>query len=157
MTVQAERAAPEPFRLRTILVPTDFSDCSGRALALARGLTQQVEPAHLILIHACFLPPESKTLADRDYESLLAEISQGATEELGRVSADLREKGVSVELAVEQGSPETVVVDAAAERGADLIVMGTHGRTGLPQVLLGSVAERVVRTAPCPVVTVKLD
>ena len=67
----------------------------------------------------------------------------------------LQDEGISAEFAVHGGTPELVIVDMAAEKEADLIVMGTHGRTGLAHVLLGSVAERVLRTAPCPVITVK--
>src|SRR5262249_20777722 len=59
------------------------------------------------------------------------------------------------EVAIAGGNPADAIVRAAQERGADLIVMGTHGRTGLQHVLLGSVAEKVVRTAPCPVLTVR--
>ena len=68
---------------------------------------------------------------------------------------ELQEAGVSAEYVSARGSPERIVVDTARDKEADLIVMGTHGRTGLAHIALGSVAERVVRDAHCPVLTVR--
>ena len=157
MTVKRAVRATGSLTPRTILVPTDFSECSRRAVDLACALAKGVEAAHLVLIHAYSLPLEVKTLAEVDDEPLLKTISERATQDLGRVLIELKDEGISAELTVRHGSPEAVVVDVATERDADLIVMGTHGRTGLPHLLLGSVAERVLRTAPCPVITVKVN
>jgi nucleotide-binding universal stress UspA family protein len=145
----------EPAAFRTILVPIDFSDCSRRALEVARSLAKQAGPTHLILIHAYFVPIELEALAREAHEPILEVVSQHATGDLERMLAELQDEGISAEFAAHRGSPERAIVAAATEKDADLIVMGTHGRTGLAHVLLGSVAERVVRTAPCPVITVK--
>jgi nucleotide-binding universal stress UspA family protein len=74
---------------------------------------------------------------------------------MARLAADLGKKGRSVRTLTKRGSPAQVIVDTAKRNGADLIVMGTHGRTGLAHMLIGSVAERVVRTAHCPALTVR--
>jgi universal stress protein A len=142
-------------RFRTILVPIDFSDCSRQALDLARSLTRQGGPTHLILIHAYFVPVELEALAAEAHEPILEVVSQHATKDLDRLLVELRKEGISAELTAHRGSPERAIVEVAIEKEADLIVMGTHGRSGLAHVLLGSVAERVVRTAPCPVITIK--
>jgi nucleotide-binding universal stress UspA family protein len=141
--------------LRTIVVPIDFSECSRRALDLARLLSKEAGPAHLILIHAYFVPVELEALAEEAHEPILDIVSQRATEDLERILVELQDEGISAEFAAHRGSPERTIVDVAARKGADLIVMGTHGRTGLAHVLLGSVAERVVRAAHCPVISVK--
>ena len=75
--------------------------------------------------------------------------------ELERTAAPLRQQGFEVETEVREGDPATVIIELATERDADLIAMGTRGRTGLPHILLGSVAERVVQHAACPVLTVR--
>ncbi len=85
---------------------------------------------------------------------LLGRISEAATTELERMFEELQEAGVSVEYVARHGAPDHVIADIVRENDADLIVMGTHGRTGVSRVLLGSVAEHVVRLAPCPVLTV---
>lgn len=145
----------EPLRFKTIVVPTDFSASADQALAFARELSQAAGPAQLILVHAYFVPVEMEALALQLHEPILEQISAQASEDLERVLVQLQDAGVSAEFYVERGSPERVIRELAAEKGASLIVMGTHGRTGLRHVVLGSVAERVVRTALCPVITVK--
>jgi nucleotide-binding universal stress UspA family protein len=145
----------EPKRLRTILVPIDFSDCSRRALDLARSLAKQAKPAHLILIHASFVPEELATLAGRADPTVSDLVSHQATQDLEQILVELQDAGISAEFSSHSGTPDRVIADVATDKNVDLIVLGTHGRTGLAHVLLGSVAERVVRTAPCPVVTVR--
>lgn len=155
MTVKDTLQVTEPARLRTILIPIDFSECSHRALALARSLARAARPAHLILIHAYFLPLESEMLAEQVRETLLKTVSQRAAERLERMLVEVQDDGVSADFVGYPGRPESVIVDVASDQDADLIVMGTHGQSGLAHVLVGSVAERVLRTAPCPVITVK--
>lgn len=144
----------EPLRFRTILVPTDFSEPANRALALARAFARQAGPAHLILVYAYFLPAEVEALAADAGTLILETMSSRAREDLERILVDLQEEGISAEFITQHGSPERVVVKTAEDRKADLIVMGTHGRTGFSHAVLGSVAERVVRGAGCPVITV---
>jgi nucleotide-binding universal stress UspA family protein len=79
-----------------------------------------------------------------------------AQQNLGRVRDELAARGIEVETVVREGYPATVIEEEAARLGADLIVIGTRGLSGLKHLLLGSIAERVVQKAPCPVLTVKI-
>ena len=141
-------------RLRTIVVPTAFSKSAERALGLARDLAQDAGPAHLILTHAVFVPIEIEALGV-DLQAGLSGIEERVVEDLERILVELQDGGISAEYLSVRGSPERIILEVASSKNADLIVMGTHGRTGLAHVVLGSVAERVVREAPCPVLTVK--
>lgn len=139
-----------------ILVPTDFSATSDAALAHARRLAEQFG-ASLHLVHA-FAEPYAATGADLYgivplpvREDLLRDAEARLEERLPR--AEREKNGGTAE--VIHGLPATAIVRHAANIGADLIVMGTHGRGGVAHLLLGSVAERVVRTAPCPVLTIR--
>jgi nucleotide-binding universal stress UspA family protein len=142
-------------RFRKILVPMDFSPGANRALELASDLARQAGPAHLILVHAYFVPVEIEALAVIGPEKLLEDIRARAADDLEKILVRLQDAGISAEYDAAPGSPEEVVLRLADDKEVDLIVMGTHGRTGLTHVLLGSVAERVVRAASCPVLTVK--
>src|SRR5262245_9764564 len=144
LTVHAEVAPPAP--LRKLLVPTDFSPPADRALALARAL---LEPGgSLVLAHAIppVLGPTDVPLADPRSETW-------AREEFAKLGPALG--GVAAELDLRFGTPDTAVLAAAAEHRVDAVAMGTRGRTGLAHVLLGSVAERVIRRAPLPVFTAR--
>jgi nucleotide-binding universal stress UspA family protein len=136
--------------IRTILHPTDFSERSASALTLACALARDYG-ARLVLVHVAArqvtvygevaLIPESK-----DYlEPLTRQLDL-----LPVPGANLR-----VERRFEEGDAPTEILRVAQETGTDLIVMGTHGRTGLERLVMGSVAEQVVRQAACPVLTVK--
>jgi nucleotide-binding universal stress UspA family protein len=138
------------YRIRTILHATDFSEGSAVALRLACSLAQQ-HGARLVVVHVAEVPivpyvgglllPESPTYL-QDVKAKLLQV--GATE-----------AGLPVEHRLVEGEPASEIVSLAAEVGADLIVLGTHGRKGLARLFLGSVAEQVLRLAPCPVLTVK--
>jgi len=137
-------SAPHP--LRKLLVATDFSDAAAAALVLARRL---LEPGGaLVLAHAIppVIAPGEVPLADPRSEAW-------ARAEYEKLAPSLA--GIGAELDLRFGAPDTAVLAAAAEHGADAIVMGTSGRTGLAHVLLGSVAERVIRRAPLPVFSAK--
>ena len=86
---------------------------------------------------------------------LLDEQRRMGNEQLARLGADLKKKGLRFRAMVRTGSPSQTIVALAKSGRADLIIMATHGRTGLAHVFLGSVAEKVVRTASCPVLTVR--
>lgn len=118
-----------------VVFATDFSECSETAARVARDWAQRLG-ARLHVLHVVW--PAS----DPTPQSSLAKAAEG----LGN--------GVVVVTAVESGLPAARIVDYAARQGAQLIVLGTHGRTGVSRALIGSVAERVVRMAPCPVLTV---
>ncbi|MFZ5875462.1 MAG: universal stress protein [Nitrospirota bacterium] len=140
--------------ITTILVPTDFSEYSRQALSYAEMLAKTFD-AKIVLIHVI-----------DTVSYVVAESVQWTTEVSARVQAtiqpmldglvhDAQKRGVVAESQLTQGVPYDQIVKAAEESHADLIVIGTHGRTGMRHVLLGSVAERVVRLAPCPVLTVR--
>ncbi len=140
---------------QTIVVPIDFSGTSSHALELARDLARAAGPAHIVLVHACEVPIELAMYAPDHSAPFVEKLSEDASKRLASTLADLQDAGISAEYLLLRGSPDAVINRLAEERKADLIAMGTHGRTGLPHLALGSIAERVVRTAPCPVLTVK--
>jgi nucleotide-binding universal stress UspA family protein len=128
-----------------ILVPTDFSRGSLHAFRYAEELTRRFG-AELILVHV------GDPLSVSDLPGA-GELS--GRRELDRALALVRERDYRVRGVLRRGNPTDEIVKAAAAERADLIVMGTHGRTGLKHALMGSVAESVVRNAPCPVLTVR--
>lgn len=146
-----------PALARRILHPSDFSSASRpaftRAVALARGAG-----AELLLVHALDvvvpLGPDGY-ISPRVWDDLLRSARTAARKRLDRLAARARAAGVRVATLLVEGQPYQAITRAARGRRADLIVMGTHGRSGLSRLFLGSVAGRVVATAPCPVLTVK--
>ena len=82
---------------------------------------------------------------------------RSAKEQLARLGRSLQKRRVAVQTVLANGVPHVVIVDAAAKLGADLIVMSTHGRSGLSHLFMGSVTERIVRSATCPVLTVRAE
>jgi nucleotide-binding universal stress UspA family protein len=154
MTVGRGATPPEKMEGGHLLVPVDFSDqqsrllTHARELALAYGMTltllHVVEQESLPDVYGAYAdPPEPGVLADRT-ETALDE----------RADA-LRDHGVDVRVAVRSGHAATEVLDAAEENDADLLAIATHGRSGVERMLMGSVAETVIRRAPCPVFVVK--
>ena len=143
-------------RITRILVPTDFSATADAALDYAFGLAERFG-ASLQLLHVVDDPFVYEGMSAEAYITeapmIRTAMLQDAREKLGRRAGT--RGGVGVESEVLFGHGARTIAEYAAERGIDLIVMGTHGRTGLAHVLIGSVAERVVRTAPCPVLTVR--
>jgi nucleotide-binding universal stress UspA family protein len=136
--------------VQTILHPTDFSPCSQDAFRLACALAEDYA-ARLVVLHVA-APPAffygEGTLVGHSPEHL-AQLG----EQLTRVRP--RDPGVAVEYRLTEGDPATEILHVATETGSDVIVLGTHGRTGLGRLLMGSVAEDVLRKARCPVVTAK--
>jgi universal stress protein A len=141
--------------IRHILAPTDFSDDSKKALSDALELARMCG-AKLSLLHVLepspylgeFTPPTMGA-------DLVSDLERQARAELARVLPEAQAATIAVTRAVVIGSPSQTIVETAAAEHVDLIVMATHGRTGLSHLLIGSVAERVVRTAPCPVLTIR--
>ena len=141
-----------------ILVPTDFSATADAALDYAKGLATKLG-ACLHVLHVLEDAYVGGSFAGELYvpesPNLRAMMVKEAEDLLGhRVSPQDREL-LKAETAVVVGRSFKAIVDYAQEHRADLIVIGTHGRTGMAHLLLGSVAERIVRTAPCPVLTVR--
>jgi len=147
-------------KIETILVPTDFSSDAQQALSTAREWARRFG-SRIVLLHAyrVDLPMSTPALGggfvlpDRFYDELRAE----ATRQVEALAEETSRDGIQAEgIAVEE-RPVVAILDEARKRSADLIVMGTRGLTGIKHVALGSVAERVVREAPCPVLSVKAD
>jgi nucleotide-binding universal stress UspA family protein len=144
-----------PIDVRRILVPVDFSDNTPAILEWAAHLAEEHASA-LVLLHAYHLPVEFQQLEGAYLPpDFWTSVKSEAEQSLTRLAEDLERRGVQVETAVCEGYAATVIIDEALERNVDLIVIGTHGRSGLKHLLLGSIAERVVQKAPCPVLTVK--
>jgi len=141
--------------IRTILVPVDFSDNARSVIEWATHLAGE-QQSKLILFHAYHLPVEFQQLEGAYLPpDFWANVKAEASESLARYKGELCESGCLVESVVREGYAATAIVDEATECGADLIVIGTHGLSGFKHLLLGSIAERVVQKAPCPVLTVK--
>jgi nucleotide-binding universal stress UspA family protein len=141
--------------VRCILVPVDFSSHAKAVLEWAAHLAEE-HGSRVLLLHVYHLPVEFQQLEGAYLPAdFWANVKSEAEQQLAVHAEELRGRGLAVEALVREGYPATVIVDEAAAQGADLIVIGTHGHTGLKHLLLGSIAERVVQKAPCPVLTVK--
>ena len=141
--------------IKTILVPIDFSSNSTMALDYARTMAGRFG-ASIHLVHVCEMPSVATASMDAyaiAFSDSNQRFGQEAESELAKVSASLQGFKVSTEVLF--GHPSKCIVSAAEEHGVDMIVMGTHGHGPVMHVLMGNVAERVVRTAPCPVLTVR--
>jgi universal stress protein A len=144
---------------RNIIVPTDFSECSDRALALADWLAQQ-HGARITLLHVVEVPSglALDTMVhpvEQAESSTVAHYLSGPAHERMRQQCSRLFGRQPHAVQVAFGSASETIVSVASEQQGDLIVMGTHGRTGIRHLLLGSVAERVVRSAACPVLVVR--
>jgi universal stress protein A len=145
--------------VRTILVPVDFSEGSRRALKYASELAARFG-ATVDVLHVwdvpTYLPTETLINAGSQAWELTRLVQNDAEAELAKFVAEAAASGITIaRTRAEPGVASQVIVDAARHDHYDLIVMGTQGRTGLEHVILGSVAERVVRHANCPVLTVR--
>jgi len=141
--------------VRLILVPIDFSSHAEAVLAWGAHLAEE-HGSRIVLLHVYHLPVEFQQLEGAylppDFWST---VKSEAEQTLARYAEELRARKLEVEAVVREGYPASVIVEEAASRSADLIVIGTRGLSGLKHLLLGSIAERVVQKAPCAVLTVK--
>jgi nucleotide-binding universal stress UspA family protein len=148
-------SSPVPQPIRHILCPVDFSDCSELALtyacSLARRLGARVSVLHVYHLMAHVFPD--------DVLALPAEVDAGLRREAEKHLSAMIERcageGLDPEPVLVEGVPQAEIAREADARGVDLVVVGSHGRSGLEHLLIGSVAERVVRTSPVPVLTVR--
>ena len=142
---------------KTFLVPTDFSSCASKAAEEALMLAKNFS-ARIVFFHVLG-PYPSYTIAYAHELGVSVPIAPPLPEEIepewDAFLSDLPLDNVNWEKRTEEGQAATAIVRQAEQGQADLIVMGTHGRSGLPHMLLGSVAEKVVRTASCPVLTIR--
>jgi len=144
-------------KISNILVATDFSPSAARAVETAADSARHFQ-AQLVVLHAFRVDiPVASPLTGGGYvlpDGFFEHLAKEARLRVEKVAAELAAKGVSaVGIAVDR-HPATAIVEEAKARKADLVVMGTRGLTGIKHLALGSVADRVVRTAPCPVLTV---
>jgi nucleotide-binding universal stress UspA family protein len=144
-----------------ILSATDFSEDSNLALSYAEELARRFT-AEVILLHVdqalppVMISPDMGPVMDVGAMTRIAEDQRmAAQKELDKLVNRMREAGLKARSLLKVGSPFLEIIHAAQGDNADLIVMGTHGRTGIAHVLMGSVAERVVQKAHCPVLTIR--
>jgi nucleotide-binding universal stress UspA family protein len=143
--------------IKTILFPTDFSQGARAAMDYAVSLAQDYK-ARLVLLYviqdisiAEWYIPSSISAAD-----LVEDMQRSAEQEIDKWEIEIAEKIRGVEKMVVRGVPFVEIIRTAKEKKADMIVIGTHGRTGIDHMLFGSTAEKVVRKSPCPVLTVRM-
>lgn len=145
------KKTPARKSIKKILVPTDFSPHSERAAdyaaMLAAGFQAKIDLLHVI---EPFPYSVTDTMTVINHGEALKTI---AVSLLDNARARLAQNGATVESHLTRGVPYQEILDRAREKKVDLIVMGTHGRTGVRHLLLGSVAEKVIHLAPCPVLT----
>jgi nucleotide-binding universal stress UspA family protein len=139
-----------------ILAPTDFSEYSKKAAASAVELAKTFG-AKLTILHVIELPPYPVEgyVPPSLTATFLDELERQASQDLAQLVPDAESAGVVVARRVTVGSPYRKIIDMAEDEQVDLIVMATAGRTGFSHLIVGSIAERVVRTAPCPVLTIR--
>src|SRR5215472_5536807 len=140
--------------IRHILVAHDFGEAAQAALAFAMDLAKELK-ARITIVHAYEIPvygfPEGLALT----AETIRRIEEATSQAMKGVIEHAQRPGMDIEGVLRQGPAWSEIVAAAVDTKADLVVIGTHGRRGLAHALLGSVAEKVVRAAPCPVLTVR--
>jgi universal stress protein A len=149
-------AARSPLTLKQILVPVDFSLCSLKALDYALGLAQTFQ-AKLTLLHVVepTVYPESYALTPSTLDEANQNLMESSRERLSELKRRPAMHGLSIQILVRMGRAQSEIPDTAKATASDMIVMGTHGHTGLKHVFLGGTAERVVRNASCPVLLIR--
>jgi nucleotide-binding universal stress UspA family protein len=143
-------------RVRTILCATDFSPTSEHAVEYARRLAEQLgAELHLLHVAPCATPsvPEDRIMLPTP---MLPKADASAASDLERAAKACAAQGTPVATHLAEGSPPTEIVRVAEQAHADLIVLGATGQSGVAHLLLGSVADRVVRASPIPVLTTRL-
>ena len=146
--------------IKKILCPIDFSECSERALDYAARMAKTLA-ADLQLLHAYVDPlssiPFARTSsagAPSAEPEIVAQARKHRKDEILRLQDMCAQHGVATQVEEVEGEARKVINEVALRDNVDLIIMGTHGRTGAARALLGSVSERVVRSSPCPVLIV---
>lgn len=144
--------------LRTILFATDFSECSDYAFDYAHTLARRFN-ARLLIVHVINEPVDLRGfyVPHISFERLEEEIEEGAQQMMEKFCRTHIHDYDNIETYVLPGLPYEEVIKKAQEEHADLIIVGTHGRTGLDHILFGSTAEKIVRKSPIPVMTVRMQ
>jgi nucleotide-binding universal stress UspA family protein len=143
-------------QFRHILAPTDFSEYSKQAVACALELAKKFS-AKLSILHVVELPPYPVEgyVPPSLTATFMEDLEREASRQLAQMVPEAESAGVNVVRLVAVGSPYRKIIDTAEAEQVDLIVMATAGRTGFSHLIMGSIAERVVRTASCPVLTIR--
>ena len=144
-------------RFKRILFCTDFSESARHALTYGMSFAREYG-AELVLLHVVenITVGYASDLFPVPMAEVFQEISGYAKAELGKLAQEARQRELVVTELVVQGKPSAEIIRYAAENAIDMIVLGTHGKGMLDQALFGSTTERVVRRAPCPVLTVRM-
>jgi nucleotide-binding universal stress UspA family protein len=142
--------------IQRILAPTDFSELSKQGLTSALELTEAFG-AKLLLLHVVEPPPYpvEGIVPSHLGATWLDDLERQASQDLAQMLSETHASKVEVTRRVVVGIPYRKIVEVAEEENSDLIVMTTHGRTGFSHLVMGSVTEKIVRTAPCPVLTIR--
>jgi len=142
--------------IKKVLVPIDFSDYSKSALKYAVNFCKQFN-AEIILIYVIepIIYPPDFSMGQIAIPSVNAEWDERAKQELEKLASSDITKGARVKTSIKTGKPFIEIIETAAELEVDLIIIATHGHTGVEHILFGSTAEKVVRKAPCPVLTLR--
>lgn len=145
-----------PIEIKKILAPTDFSDHSCYALRYAREFADRWgAELHLLNVVEPAVFPTEAGLTPMGLINLDAELATAAEESMNILLKREEIRGATAVTAVAHGRASSTIIEYAQEHGIDLIVIATHGRTGLEHLIFGSTAERVVRESPCPVLTIR--
>lgn len=143
-------------KIEKILVPIDFSDYSKSALRYAVNFAKFFN-AEIILVYVVepVIYPPDFSMGQIAIPTVTTEFDERAMEELNKLAKNQIPSQVKVSTVIKTGKPFIEIIDTAAEVNADLIIIATHGHSGVEQILFGSTAEKVVRKAPCPVLTLR--
>ena len=142
--------------IKRVLVPVDFSDYSKNALTYAINFAKHFNAElHLIYVVEPVIYPPDFSMGQIAIPSVDLEMDKRAKEELENLSKKQIPSGITTKIVVKTGKPFIEIIETAAEIDADLIIIATHGHSGVEHILFGSTAEKVVRKAPCPVLTLR--
>jgi universal stress protein A len=143
------------FKIHSILCPVDFSDASRKAVKYAREFALNMG-ASLYLLNVVEPRPMAVDIT-LNYVPLEEDLEKAAAADLQSILQELLSAGLTAECAVEFGNPSEVILEKAEKHDVNLVIMGSHGKKGLSRLIMGSVAETVVRKANCPVLIVKAE
>ena len=155
MTDKSSLNSGSDIQIRRILVPVDFSEHAEAVVDWAAHLAEE-HGSQIVLLHVYHLPVEFRQVEGAYLPAdFWTSMKDAAKDELTQYGERLRERGLDVKEVTREGYPATAIEEEIEEIKADLVIIGSRGRTGLAHLLLGSIAERVVQKARCPVLTVK--
>lgn len=141
------------FKIRTVLSPVDFSEPSRQAVRYAREFTLRMNSS-MFLINVVEPRPMAVDLS-LNYIPFEEDLEKAARHDLKSLKNELHAEGLLIDFSVEIGNPSDVILEKARELDVSIIIMGSHGKRGISRLIMGSVAETVVRKADCPVLIVK--